>query len=64
MFVNQEKIVIIHGGPQLWMKQINLLRNKKQVATRSVRILEYKLALMLTEALNECCYNRKKRRSK
>lgn len=26
------------------MKQINLLRNKKQVATRSVRILEYKLA--------------------
>ena len=48
------------------MKQINLLRNKKQVATRSVRILEYKLALMLTEALNECecCYNRKQRRSK
>ena len=46
------------------MKQINLLRNKKQVATRSDRILEYKLALMLTEALNKCCYNRKKRRSK
>lgn len=46
------------------MKQINLLRDKKQVATRSVRILEYKLALMLIEALNECCYNRKQRRSK
>lgn len=46
------------------MKQINLLRNKKQVATRSVRILEYKLALRLTEALNECCYNRKQKRGK
>ena len=59
-----KKIFIIYGGPQLWMKQINLLRDKKQVATRSVRILEYKLALMLTEALNECCYNRKQRRGK
>lgn len=57
MFVNQEK-------NSYYTRRSTAVNETNQFTAEQIRILEYKLALMLTEALNECCYNRKKRRSK